>query len=74
MRGIISHPTHPAVVMVHTHVRAVPCCEAHARGKIKWCNAVGYKPVVTPAHFGAACEGCKAANYEEIVQCQRNVF
>lgn len=63
--GLISHPRHPAVVMVHTHTRAVPCCQSHANGKIKWCNAVGYKPRVSPPHYGAACEGCKAVDYEE---------
>ena len=63
--GIISYPRHPAVVMVHTHARPVPCCDAHARGKIKWCNAVGYKPVVSPAPYATACEGCKAEAYNE---------
>lgn len=59
----ISHPMHPATVMVHTHYRAIPCCDAHARGKIKWCNAVGYKPEVSPAPFATACEGCRAEEY-----------
>lgn len=61
--GMITYPSRPAVAMVQTHARWVPCCSIHMNGKIKWCNAVGYKPRVSPAHYGAACEGCRADAY-----------
>lgn len=63
--GMITWPRVPAVALVETPSRQVPCCQTHMNGKIKWCNAMGLKPRVMAAHYGAACEGCKAIAYQD---------
>ncbi len=64
--GMLTWPAHPAVAIVYDHNRGVPCCQAHLRGRVKWLNAVGFKPRVELPHHAAACEGCKAEEYHRI--------